>query len=534
MVVSLNGLIPHQIGLARPQIHRMVKGLPINLSYHQMGSGAGDIVVMLHPHNAKKLLSSYKKGKGIRLHLSPEELEHSVEHGRGLKDIAHKAWGYVKSALHHPTVKAAAKTGISAGSTAVGTALGTAIGNPAAGMLIGSALGAAANSALDSGDINAGVNELKQRGRTEGKAFAMDAVKKEIHKLPPQYQGVATTALKYADEERLPTKAELARDARTNISAVPPQYRGVVNTVLDNIDSHGVHQLGEGLGKGSKAMKLKMAKLRAMKGTGGKNSRQQAHHHPHSDMIMSDMVSGGKLSKIGQAFNKAFNPQKNGVAKAATNFANQTKKDFSTVDSGLKTAGHYLIPAATGALGGVAGSMLGGPVGGVLGSATGSYLGTTLDKSIGIGVRRRGRPKKGTGATQSEAYKQALYYNPTTYGVSLHNDTADNEPISKFRVNPKVRPSSDEMTLSPYQSITSPAMNPFIPTNYQQEGGTSSGYGEAVPHTNIYGYGTKKGMMRHTARRAYEGAGTKKGMMRHTARRAYEGVGLYGAGLGGP
>jgi hypothetical protein len=522
MVVSLNELIPHQIGLARPQIQRMVKGLPINLSYHQMGSGAGDVVVMLHPHNAKKLLGSYKKGKGIRLHLSPEELEHSVEHGRGIKDIAYKTWGVVKSALKNPAVKAAAKTGISAGSTAVGTALGTAIGNPAAGMLLGSALGAAANSVLDSGDINAGVKELKKRGRTEGKAFAIDALQKEVHKLPSQYQGVATTALKYADEERMPTKAELAKEARANITAVPPQYRGAVNTVLDTIDTHGVHQLGEGVGKGSKAMKLKMAKIRAMKGTGGKNSRQQAHHHPQSDMIMSGsgihndhIMNGGKLSKIGQAFNKAFNPSKNNVV------------------SGLKTAAHYLIPATTGALGGVAGSFLGGPVGGVLGSAGGSYLGTQLDKSIGVGVRKRGRPKKGTGATDSQAYKQAMYYNPTTYGITLDNETTDNQPISKFRVNPKVKPSSDEMTLSPYQSINSPAMNPFIPTNYQQEGGTSAGYGEAKPYGNMYGYGTKKGMMRHTARRAYEGTGTKKGMMRHTARRAYEGEGLYGAGLYG-
>jgi len=39
--------------------------------------------------------------------------------------------------------------------------------------------------------------------------------------------------------------------------------------------------------------------------------------------------------------------------------------------------------------------------------------------------------------------------------------------------------------------------------------------------------GTKKGMVRKTARRAYEGkrkkSGTKKGMVRKTARKAYEG-----------
>ena len=39
--------------------------------------------------------------------------------------------------------------------------------------------------------------------------------------------------------------------------------------------------------------------------------------------------------------------------------------------------------------------------------------------------------------------------------------------------------------------------------------------------------GTKKGMVRRTARKAYEGkrkkSGTKKGMARKTARKAYEG-----------
>jgi hypothetical protein len=46
------------------------------------------------------------------------------------------------------------------------------------------------------------------------------------------------------------------------------------------------------------------------------------------------------------------------------------------------------------------------------------------------------------------------------------------------------------MTLSPYQSITSPAMNPFIPTNYTQEGGTSSGYGGR----GLYGLSNGRGL----------------------------------------
>jgi hypothetical protein len=80
-------------------------------------------------------------------------------------------------------------------------------------------------------------------------------------------------------------------------------------------------------------------------------------------------------------------------------------------------------------------------------------------------------------------YKQALRRN---YGVSLNNVEVVTEPVSKFSgVDKRVRPSSTEMTLSPYQSMSSPAMNPFVPTKYTQQGGTSCGYGGK----GLYGYG---------------------------------------------
>jgi hypothetical protein len=50
------------------------------------------------------------------------------------------------------------------------------------------------------------------------------------------------------------------------------------------------------------------------------------------------------------------------------------------------------------------------------------------------------------------------------------------------RLSANVRPSqietpSDYGFMSPYQRMDSPAMNPFVPTTYLQQGGTSSGYG---------------------------------------------------------
>jgi len=134
------------------------------------------------------------------------------------------------------------------------------------------------------------------------------------------------------------------------------------------------------------------------------------HHHHHH------VMDGGRLSKIGQAFNKAFNPQKNGVAKAVQhnivnpiennvvhpieNTTNKAVAGFNKtfnpalgrqIENGAKVVGHYVIPATTSALGGLAGTALGalaGPgtafTGGIAGSALGAYGGQQIDRALGI------------------------------------------------------------------------------------------------------------------------------------------------------
>jgi hypothetical protein len=113
-----------------------------------------------------------------------------------------------------------------------------------------------------------------------------------------------------------------------------------------------------------------------------------------------------------------------------------------------------------------------------------------LNKAIGVGLRRRGRPRKVGGdlATVSMPFRRALRNN--FGGLTLNSNIEQQQPpASRFKTNPKVRPSSTEMTLSPYQSLSSPAMNPFVPTSYAQMGGTSSGYGGA----GLYGYAHRGG-----------------------------------------
>ena len=126
-----------------------------------------------------------------------------------------------------------------------------------------------------------------------------------------------------------------------------------------------------------------------------------------------------------------------------------------------KDLGKMLGSAAGTALGSVGGP-LGAAVGSTIGSAAGSALGGFAEKKI-----------SGKGAKMSAPYKQALKMNFD--GLELPVRIATKKIAGK--PDARVKASSEMMTLSPYQKTTSPAMNPFVPTTYVQEGGTSSGYG---------------------------------------------------------
>ena len=400
-------LIPHQLHIATDKVKKIVKGLPVNIPFTHMGSGVGEHIVLLRPQNARKLLTAYKKGKGMKLLLHPHELHHTIHHGRGFFDYAKKiykkAGETVSKALDNPVINKVAQQAVKYGTDALGTAVGTYFGNPEAGHMVGQMLGQAGEDAIKSKSIDIGAKKLYGSAKGQAKEIAFDAIHNKIHDLPKEVQPIAREALQ---------------------ASFPA--------------STGLGLSGGRLRKGSPEAKAFMASIRNKK-------------------------SGGKV-----------------------NWKNVGNK----ILGGLKTGAHYAIPAITGTLGGIAGAEL-GPVGSMAGSATGSYIGNQINKSIGVGVRRRGRPRKGCGVADSSAYKQALRNNFS--GLVLSNEVIHNAPVSNFKINPKVRPSSNEMTLSPYQGINSPAMNPFVPKTYAQAGGTSCGYGGkglyGYPHHGMQGNG---------------------------------------------
>lgn len=462
--IRANDYIPHQLGLSKTQPRNLLMGKGITIPIHRMGAEAGEHIIMLNPANAKKLLNSYKKGKGIRIKLSPDEIRHTVQYGNGFAKAA-------KKFFKNPLVKEAGKKAVRYGAEALGAAVGSYFGNPEMGMMVGDAIGSASEQAIDRGSVKAGARHLQGTAMDKGREIAYDSIKQNINKLPSEMRPVA-------------------RELLDDQFDYQPKKQQFVN-------------YGYGLKKGSDEMREKMAMLRSMKKGG--NVAKSLKNAFSKDRVVSGLKTAGKyvipattsaLGNVlggvggtalgnysGDQINKSLGLGVRGRGrprKEGGDIGRALKKAFSKdkVISGLKTAGKYGIPAATSALGVALGSTLGGPMGGVGGAALGGYAGDQINKSIGLGMRRgRGRPKKvgGALASSSTAYQKALSRNFN--GLTLSSSNVANEPVSKFKVNPRVQESSTEMTLSPYQRMDSPAMNPFIPTSYTQMGGTSAGYG---------------------------------------------------------
>jgi hypothetical protein len=398
-------MIPHQLHLTKPQVVKLLKGGAVVVPHKHMGAEKGEHIMMLSPQSARKLLTSYKKGKGMRIMLSPEEINHSIQHGRGFMDSAKKLYNkgkaFVSSALDNPLLKEGAKQALKKGTEAVGTAIGAYFGNPEIGRQVGSFVGEAGANAIDKKDISVAKYQLADKAKEVGLQYAKDEGRRQIGRRVPDagYRGLAHHALNVGADKVGATSGS------------------------DDLRRVGLGVKKGKLVKGSAEAKAYMASIRAKKGAG-----------------FGDSVLGV-----------------------------------------VKKVGRYVIPAATGGLAGIgATAATGNPYAGILASAAGSYGGQKAVEKLGIegAGARRGRPRKvggELGAVMSAPYKNAMRLN---FGGLTRSAVVDNAPLTSFnQVNPKVRPSSTEMTLSPYQSVNSPAMNPFIPAYYTQQGGTSCGYG---------------------------------------------------------
>ena len=64
-----------QLSISPAQMTKIRKGMPIQIKHESMGNG--DVVVSLHPENAKKMMSAFKRGKGLRIQMDEDEVRAS-------------------------------------------------------------------------------------------------------------------------------------------------------------------------------------------------------------------------------------------------------------------------------------------------------------------------------------------------------------------------------------------------------------------------------------------------------------------------
>ncbi len=76
-----------QLSISPAQMSKIRRGMPIQISHGSMGNG--DVVVSLHPENAKKMMSAFKRGKGLRIQMNEDEVRASGIFG-SLKKLGKK------------------------------------------------------------------------------------------------------------------------------------------------------------------------------------------------------------------------------------------------------------------------------------------------------------------------------------------------------------------------------------------------------------------------------------------------------------
>jgi len=64
-----------QISISPAQLSKIRRGLPIQISHGSIGNG--DMVIAVHPENAKKMMSAFKRGKGLRIKMDENEVRAS-------------------------------------------------------------------------------------------------------------------------------------------------------------------------------------------------------------------------------------------------------------------------------------------------------------------------------------------------------------------------------------------------------------------------------------------------------------------------
>jgi hypothetical protein len=78
-----------KVSLSQPQLRKLINGHAVQIAAAHLNGG--NIPLMLEEANYKKVLKAQRSGKGVRIAMSPSEIEAS-----GIKDWLKKAWNKIK------------------------------------------------------------------------------------------------------------------------------------------------------------------------------------------------------------------------------------------------------------------------------------------------------------------------------------------------------------------------------------------------------------------------------------------------------
>jgi hypothetical protein len=444
-----------------------------------MGSGAGNVVITLTPTNARKMMTAYKNGKGVRLSMSQPELMGTYKHGKGFfddvgsfftKDIPTFFTATAPRFLIREAVPA-----VVGGLT--GIAAGVAGANPVLGAVAGAAAGAATKAGTDKladdlgfglygmnasgghglygvmgarggkgklsithgGGMKKGSAEMKakmaklraMRGGNKGEGF-LDDIKAGAEKAGAFVKSGAKKAIDLVGGE----EAAKALGVKAGKMVLDP----LANVIGDAV--------GAKFGKASgEAVKLAMKKA----GAYGLDKLDEYDLSEESATAIKQEAKDLVIDEVKEAIDN-LKPEIRSVALEAM-MGGGSKKDM--LKKGAKKLGDKAKDYAM--------EQLKKP-----------YQRKAKKVAEEVADELLPNPIGGEGVRQSKPYRRVMR---DTFNAPVVASAGRNAPVANFRPNPRVMPSSTLMTLSPFQTPTAPAMNPFTPSTYAQEGGQGSGYG---------------------------------------------------------
>ena len=458
-----------QLSISPAQMTKIRKGLPIQISHGSMGNG--DVVISLRPEKAKKMVSAFKRGKGLRIQMDEDEVRASGLLGdlkkigkkveKGVVDVGKKVAKPTKKIISkipkpvRDVLQEEAQGMIDSTGSTLGIMIGKATGDEELGDMIQKGISDTGNELLSGQRLSLGSKILPIAKRSVNlvvdeiedpkyKALAKQIVKKSGAGLYGKAgsgltgqglrgQGLSGQGLSGSGMRKRRPMPDFDEEDMGKMKILPhrPDVMPRYGKERPSIKRPAVMPNDRDMRERFPRTRMPRTKPRFEKGS------QEAKDYMAS--IRNNKQGSGFFKKIGKQIKKRAKNLGKDIEKGAKETGKDFKKGASKGKRMLfgKRIGDeaaFVLPIAGSILGGTAGSMMGGPLGGSVGSSAGGAGG----KALADEINKRG------------------------YGMK----------VGRGQRNPLVKPAHNQATFSPYAQLSSGQNHPFTPRSSFQNGGT--------------------------------------------------------------